>query len=82
MSSTILVKRHKDKAVFSSDMSSKKTITEIHFCTSYTQVFVQEDLGDNKFNHAEIICEPIGSKPNWIDLIAIQNDDTGVLYHE
>ena len=73
----IKVKRHKDGKVFTADMSEHESIYEIHFCTSYTQVMVQESDANGNLQKAEIICEPIGIKPNFVDLIAIQGDDTG-----
>ncbi|AFT66179.1 hypothetical protein Q91_0139 [Cycloclasticus sp. P1] len=59
-------------------MSKEEGIYEMHFCTSYTQVMIQELDEDGKLTSGEIICLPEGTKPNWVDLIATQNDDTGV----
>ena len=73
----IKVKRHKDGKVFTTDMSENESIFEIHFCTSYTQVMIQEYDGDGKLQQGEIICEPAGTTPNCIDLIATQHDDSG-----
>ena len=75
----IKVKRDKDGEVFTSDMSTSRGIIEIHFCTSYTQVIIQEEI-DGKFPESHIICPPEGSEPSWIDQIATVGDDTGVLY--
>lgn len=74
----IKVKRKSDGQVFTTDMSAdnKFKITEIHFCTSYTQVIVQEEK-DGKFPTMDLIVEPIGSIPNAVDLIATQNDEAG-----
>ncbi len=73
----IKVKRHKDGKVFTSDMSQEEGIYEMHFCTSYTQVMIQELNDDSVLTCKEIICQPVGTEPNWVDLIATQNDDTG-----
>ena len=77
----ITVKRDSDGRVFTSDMSQDDLILEIHFCTSYTQVVVQTKAEDGKFPTAEIICPPIGTVANPIDLIATQGDETGVLIY-
>lgn len=74
----ISVKRDKDKKVFTTDMSKDEGIYEMHFCTSYTQVMIQELDEDGKLTDKEIICAPVGTEPNWVDLIATQDDDTGV----
>lgn len=58
-------------------MSEKESIYEIHFCTSYTQVRVQELDENGKLKSLDIICKPEGTQPNWIDSIATQDDDTG-----
>jgi hypothetical protein len=52
---------------------------EMHFCTSYTQVLIQEEGENGSLESKEIICEPVGSNPNPIDLIAVQNDESGTL---
>jgi len=77
----IKVKRHKDGKIFTTDMSIDDGIYEMHFCTSYTQVMIQETNKEGKLQSKEIICKPIGTKPNWVDLIAIQDDDTGEFLH-
>lgn len=73
----ISVKRDRDGKVFTNDMSVRESIYEIHFCTSYTQVKVQEYGEDGKMRSSDIICKPVGVQVNWVDLIAIQDDDTG-----
>ena len=75
----IKVTRDKDGKVFASDMSKDECIIEIHFCTSYTQVKVYEFGEDRAFWEKDIICQPIGTKPNTLDLIATQDDDTGTI---
>lgn len=76
----IIVTRDSDKKQFTSDMSSDEGICEIHFCTSYTQVKVQERTETTgQFAERDIICPPIGTEPSWLDEIAVQGDDTGVL---
>ena len=79
MSKPIKVQRFKDGRIFTSDMSGKDDacIIEIHFCTSYTQVVIQEKKED-KFVTYSLICDPSGSKPNIIDSIATGNDDEGI----
>jgi len=76
----------KDKVtgvIYSSDMSdgNKHTITALNFCTSYTQVTVQDEIidegGVKKYPEKDLIIPPIGTNPNWIDLIATQNDNEG-----
>lgn len=73
----IKVKRHKDGKIFTTDMSKDDGIYEMHFCTSYTQVMIQEAGEDGKFQSKEIVCPPVGTTPNPIDMIATQGDDTG-----
>jgi hypothetical protein len=72
----ISVKRTRDGKVFTSDMSKSDGIYEIHFCTSYTEVMIQEEIEGNLVSE-RIICEPVGTKSNPIDLIAIKDDDLG-----
>ena len=73
----IKVKRHKDSKVFTTGMSKNESIFEMHFCTSYIQVMIQEYDGDGKLWRGEIICAPVGAAPSCIDLIATQHDDSG-----
>lgn len=73
----ISVKRDRDGKIFTSDMSAEESIYEIHFCTSYTQVRVQELDEDGKLKSLDIICKPEGTKPSLVDLISTQDDDTG-----
>lgn len=75
----ITVKRDRDGKLFTSDMSEKESIYEIHFCTSYTQVKIQELNESGELKSMDIICHTEGSKPNFVDLIATQDDDTGTL---
>lgn len=62
--------------VYTNNMSDKNKhcILELHFCTSYTQIVVQDEL-DGNYNTHEIFVEPVGSKSNMLDLIAIKDDD-------
>lgn len=78
----ISVIRDKDKKVFTTDMSKEECIYEMHFCTSYTQVLVQEFNKNGWLDKDEIICPPVGTKPHWVDQIAILNCDTGVVKEE
>lgn len=74
----IKVKRNSDGKVFTNDMSERESIYEIHFCTSYTQVLIQEDGDDGILTSKDIICESMGTSPNPLDLIATQDDETGM----
>ncbi len=76
----IKVKRNSDGKVFTTDMSKDESIYEMHFCTSYTQVMIQELDENGTLTHKAIICNPVGTTPSPIDLIATQEDETGVLY--
>jgi hypothetical protein len=68
--------------VYSSDMSedNKKTILSIDFCTSYTEVEVQDEVLEEdasglvikKYPTKCLIAKPIGSKVSFIDMIAVQ----------
>ena len=79
----IKVKRDKDGKVFSTDMSQEEGIYEMHFCTSYSQVMIQELDDEGKLTNGEIIiCHPVGTEANWIDLIATQDVDTGAFVGE
>lgn len=69
--------------IYTNDMSdnNKQSILSLSFCTSYTQVEVQDQVvgsdGKKKYPTHDIILPPLGSKPNWIDLIATQDDPEG-----
>lgn len=76
---TISVKRDSDNKVFTTNMSDTESIYEIHFCTSYTQVKVQELNESGELISKDIICPPIGTVGNFVDMIAVQNDDTGII---
>ena len=73
----IKVKRHIDRRVFTNDMSNDECILEIHFCTSYTQVIVQEKNSHGYLVTSDIICNPVGSNEYWVDLIAVQDSTIG-----
>ena len=71
-----------NNVIYSNDMSdnNKHAICEIHFCTSYTQVVVQDEImvdGKIKYPTHDVILPPVGSKPNWIDEIATNGDPQG-----
>lgn len=74
----IKVKRNSDGKVFTNDMSEREGIYEIHFCTSYTQVMIQEEDESGKLESKAIICDPVGTKQNPVDLIATQDDEAGI----
>ena len=67
--------------IYTNDMSdcNKHVILALNFCTSYTQVTVQDEIidegGNKKYQSKDIILPPVGTKPNWIDLIATQEDN-------
>jgi len=74
----------KDKStgiIYSNDMSQDKhIILSINFCTSYTQVEVQDKIeidGETRYPKHDIIVPPLKSKPYWVDEIATQNDPEG-----
>lgn len=72
----ICVKRKSDGKIFDNNMLKEEGIYEIHFCTSYTQVKIYEVV-DGKLKSKDIICDPVGSNPSWIDLIATKDDECG-----
>lgn len=81
------VKDNKTGVIYTSDMSdeNKHSILNINFCTSYTQVEVQDEIledGELKYPTHDIILKPLGSKVNWIDLIAVMNDNDGEWINE
>lgn len=67
--------------IYSSNMNddNKHTITALNFCTSYTQVTVQDEVlkedGGKIYPEKDIILPTIGTKVSRIDLIATQNDN-------
>lgn len=74
----------KDKAtgvIYNNDMSQNKhCILSINFCTSYTQVEVQDMVnidGEIRFPVHNIIVPSLNGNLHWIDEIAIQNDSMG-----
>jgi len=71
----------KDKTtgiIYSNVMSddNKHCILSMNFCTSYTEVQVQDEINENS-KVKDLILPPLGSTPNWVDLIATQNNDEG-----
>lgn len=78
----IKVKDKKTGTVYSSNMmdNNKHSILEINYCTSYTQVTVQDKIevdGKQQYNTHDIILPPFGTNPNWVDLIATQEENEG-----
>jgi hypothetical protein len=79
----IQVRNTKTGEIFSNSMDkdNKNTILSIHFCTSYTQVCVQEEVveedGTTKYPSYDLIIPLLNSKENWVDLIAIKDDTKG-----
>jgi len=79
----IKVKDKKTGVIYSTNMmdGNKHSILEINFCTSYTQVTVQDEIevdGKTEYPTHDIILPPFGTTPNWVDLIATQDDNEGV----
>lgn len=67
----IIVKRHSDGKIFTSDISAEKEfIYEVHFSTTCTQVRVQEcdEMGNVK--SFDIICKPTGCRQGSSDLVS------------
>lgn len=59
---------------------NKQAILALNFCTSYTEVQVQDQIeidGEIKYPETTLILPPIGTEPNWIDMIATQDDPEG-----
>lgn len=73
----IKVKRDSDGKIFTNDMAVEEGIYEIHFCTSYAQVRVQEFDCNGKLTSKDIICPPIGTQGSFLDYIAVYDDETG-----
>ena len=76
------IRDKKTGVIYSSNMSdeNKHSIINMSFCTSYTQVEVQDEIEENgkkSWPTHDIILPPIGSVVNWVDLIATQNDNEG-----
>ena len=69
--------------VYTNDMSdeNKHTILEIHFCTSYTYVRVQDEIitnGTKTYPTKDIIIDQtINGKANVIDFLAIKASEIG-----
>jgi len=78
----IKIRDKKTGVVYSSNMNdnNKNAILSINFCTSYTEVEVQDVIevdGKKKFPTHTVILPPFGSETSWIDLIATQEDNEG-----
>ena len=78
----IKIRDKKTGVVYSSNMNdnNKNAILSMNFCTSYTEVEVQDVIeadGKKKFPIHTVILPPFGSEPSWIDLIATQEDNEG-----
>jgi len=79
------IKNSKTGKIYTNDMSKDNTqcILSINFCTSYTQVEVQDEIDENgkrTFPTHTIILPVIGvslSEINWVDMIAIKDDVCG-----
>ena len=71
----IKVKRNRDGKVFDADMSKNESIYEIHFCTSYTQVRIQERNDDSKLVSKDVFVKSIGMLENPIDMLAFDGEE-------
>lgn len=71
----IKVKRNRDGKIFDTDMFKNESIYEIHFCTSYTTVCVQEEKDGKPFAKSEIYVKPVGTSMNALDSIAFDGDE-------
>jgi hypothetical protein len=71
----IKVKRKRDEKIFDIDMSKTEVIYEMHFCTSYTQVKIQEWSESGKLESKDIFIKSIGMKENPIDMLAFDGDE-------
>ena len=73
--------KDKEGNIYTNNMSKSndKSILEIHFCTSYTQVVVQDtivnDEGVTIYSEKDIII-PL-ENPNWADMIAVDDNEIG-----
>lgn len=78
----VAIKQNDTGQIYSNDMGAdnKHSILAMHFCTSYTQVVVQDEV-DGKFPTHDIILPAFGTEPNGlsyaIDHMATQNDPEG-----
>jgi len=88
MKNVVLLLKIKDlnnDKIYSNDMSNQNTqsILSINFCTSYTEVEVQDEIDngcEKSFPSHTVILPPYGILPeyiSWVDLIAIQKDARG-----
>jgi len=70
-----LAVKDREGNVYTNDMTNPKTIIEIHFGTSYTQVIVQDEIdgynGDKRYMHKDVII------PTSSGFIAIDEDEIG-----
>lgn len=73
--------KDKDGNVYSMPSETDKCILEIHYCTSYIQFIVQDvvidDDGNKKYPTKNIVV--ILDENNWIDLMAIKDNEIGEL---
>lgn len=79
----LAIKDHEGN-VYTNNMNDKRVILEIHFCTSYTQAVVQEEVvdeeGNSKFMTKDIIIpnkENEGTLESSLDFIAVNEDELG-----
>lgn len=73
--------KDKNGEIFTMPSVTPKCILSIHYSTSYYQFIVQDYIideeGNERFPEKDIIV-PINSD-NWIDLIAVNDDEIGEL---
>jgi hypothetical protein len=59
---------------------NKSSILEIHYCVSYFQFVVQISLGGGHYKLKDLIY--IFDNANWVDLIAIREDEKCEIWFE
>ena len=70
--------------VYTMPSSTNKSITEIHYSTSYYQFMVQDVVtseGGQTIYPEKTIIVPI-NKNNWIDFLAVKESELGELLEE
>lgn len=78
------IKDSKTGKIYTNDMSAENTqsILSINFCTSYTQVEVQDEIDEDGRRtwpkHTIILpVQGVLKDINWVDLIAVKDDNRG-----
>lgn len=75
----IKVKDYEGNLYTNEMFNNDRTILEMHFCTSYTQVIVQtietDENGKQTYPEKNIII-PL-ENASWVDMIAVSEDEIG-----